>query len=89
MCLDMHRTLNREKQEEKNKQKQNAVCCGIKCLPLSWRMFLLDRLPPLKPLVTSQGVMICKRDCITSAGLFLPESAGHPLGQTAAFSSIY
>lgn len=65
--------------------KQIRVGCELKCLPLSCRMFLEDRLPPLKPPVTLRGVMMWEGDGIMSAALLLLGSTGHPVGDTCRF----
>ncbi len=62
-----------------HKHRQDSVGCGFKCLPLSWRMCLEDRLPPLKPPVTSRGVMMWEWEGITSAALLLLGSMGNPV----------
>ena len=67
-----------------HQHRQDSVGCGFKSLPLSWRMFLEVRLPPLKPPVTSRGVMMWEWDCMASAARLL-WSAGHPVEEKNRF----
>ncbi len=69
-----------------HQHRQDTVGCGLIYLPLSWRMFDEDRLPPLKPPVNSRGVMMWEWDVVKSAALLLLGSTGHPVDEKTVFS---